>query len=658
MSSHAQLDWLDGQPVSVAFGDVYFSRSSGLDETRHVFIRHNQLEERFGAMPAQGQFCIGETGFGTGLNFLCAWQHFLQHAPDTARLHFISTERYPLSRADLQQALALWPELAAQAEQLLQQYDVLTGGWHRFVLEQGRIMLTLLIGDVLETLPQLDARIDAWFLDGFAPSKNPDMWQPALFAQMARLSAPGTSFATFTSAGFVRRGLKEAGFAVRKVAGHGQKREMSCGELLTPPARAWSAPWYARPATVAQQERSAIVVGGGIAGAATAHSLAIRGWQVTLIERLPALAQAASGNPQGVLYTKLSPHFTPLTRLVLAGYAYSLRCLHQHLPQGEDSWQACGVLQLAHDSKEAERQSRLAQAGLPSSLLHLVDSEEASRIAGIALPSGGLFFPQGGWLNPPSLVQALCAHPNIQLRTSHTVIELDYNPVEQSWLASSEQGPLAMGSAVVLCTAADTAAFDSTSHLPLKAIRGQVSTLPVTAESAALQTVLCGEGYVSPARHQQHCVGASFKFDADHLDVTTDEHEENLDMLAGLAPALHQALQADTLSTEQLGGRAAYRCTSPDYLPIIGPVVNRQDFANCYSALANDATLPLTQAAPYIPGLYVNAAHGSRGMITAPLSGEIIAAYLEGEAAPLPVDLMQAVHPSRFLLRRLIRKQG
>jgi tRNA 5-methylaminomethyl-2-thiouridine biosynthesis bifunctional protein len=144
----------------------------------------------------------------------------------------------------------------------------------------------------------------------------------------------------------------------------------------------------------------------------------------------------------------------------------------------------------------------------------LVNKEEASQIAGLALPSGGLFFPQGGWLNTQP---GVCAHPNIQLRTSHTVIELDYNPVEQSWLASSEQGPLAMGSAVVLCTAADTAAFDSTSHLPLKAIRGQVSTLPVTAESAALQTVLCGEGYVSPARHQQHCVGATFKFDADTL---------------------------------------------------------------------------------------------------------------------------------------------
>jgi tRNA 5-methylaminomethyl-2-thiouridine biosynthesis bifunctional protein len=658
MSSHAQLDWLDGQPVSVAFGDVYFSRNSGLDETRHVFIHHNQLHERFAALAAAEQFCIGETGFGTGLNFLCAWQAFLAHAPQTARLHFISAEKYPLTPDDLKQALELWPELAREAGLLLQQYDVLTPGWHRFVLENGRILLTLLVGDVLEVLPQLDARIDAWFLDGFAPSRNPDMWQPALFEQMARLSAPAATFATFTSAGLVRRGLKEAGFSVKKVPGHGQKREMSCGQLATTPQQAWTPPWYARPAHQPKRERSAIVIGGGIAGASTAHSLAIRGWQVTLIERMPALAQAASGNPQGVLYTKLSAHFTPLTRLVLAGYAYSLRQLHQLLPQSEENWQACGVLQLAHDHKEAERQSMLAKAGLPDRLLRQVGPAEASAIAGIALEDGGLFFPQGGWLHPPALVRTLCQHPNINVRTASTVVELDWNPLEQCWLASDEHGPLAMGSAVILATAADTAAFDSTSHLPLKAIRGQVSTVAATAASSTLKTVLCGEGYVSPARGQQHCMGATFKFDADNLQVNDQEHAENLAMLAQLAPAFHQALSDGTGDIPVTGGRAAYRCTSPDYLPLIGPVANRQQFAACYRELANDATLKLDAAAPWIDGLYVNTAHGSRGMITAPLSGEILAAYLDNEPAPLPIGLMQAVHPSRFILRQLVRKQA
>ena len=178
MTPHAQLDWQDGQPVSLAFGDVYFSRASGLDETRHVFLRHNRLAERFAALPAHGQFTIAETGFGTGLNFLCAWEHFLERAPADARLHFISAEKFPLTPRDLAQALALWPQLAGLAQQLLAQYQSLPPGWHRLLLNQGRVTLTLLIGDVLEVLPEVDARVDAWFLDGFAPSKNPDMWQP------------------------------------------------------------------------------------------------------------------------------------------------------------------------------------------------------------------------------------------------------------------------------------------------------------------------------------------------------------------------------------------------------------------------------------------------------------------------------------------------
>lgn len=654
MNPFAQLDWQDGQPVSTTFGDVYFSKSSGLEETRHVFLRHNQLAERWAALPAEGQFTIGETGFGTGLNFLAAWQCFAEHAPATARLHFVSTEKYPLAPADLRQALALWPELAPHASELLSQYGTLTPGWHRLILQQGRVTLTLIVGDVLETLPQLDASVDAWFLDGFAPSKNPEMWQPQLFAQLARLSAPEATFATFTSAGVVRRGLAAAGFAVHKVAGYGAKREMSCGRLVSAPPDSWQAPWFARPAQ-RPAERSAIVVGGGIAGAATAHSLAKRGWQVTLLERLPALASAASGNPQGVLYAKLSAHFTPLTQLVLSGYAYTLRTLHNQLPQGEATWQQCGVLQLAHSAAEAKKQQELATCGLPADLLQALDADAASQQAGIELPCGGLFFPQGGWLNPPALIRQLTDHPNIQIRTSHNVVELDWDPITRNWTAYDSQQPLAIGAIVVMAGGAETTAFDSTSHLPIKRIRGQVTVTAATPASRHLQTVLCGEGYISPARFNQHCLGATFKFNTDDLTVEPAEHQENLDMLAQMAPKLWQALGNPSLSG--LSGRAAFRSTSPDYLPIIGPVVRQQDFIDSYLPLAKDATLKLDTAAPWVEGLYVNTAHGSRGMITAPLSGEILAAYLDNEPAPLPVSLMQAIHPNRFTLRDLIRQK-
>ncbi|POA98103.1 bifunctional tRNA (5-methylaminomethyl-2-thiouridine)(34)-methyltransferase MnmD/FAD-dependent 5-carboxymethylaminomethyl-2-thiouridine(34) oxidoreductase MnmC [Chromobacterium sinusclupearum] len=649
----AQLDWHDGQPFSIAFGDVYFSRDSGLEETRHVFLKHNQLEERFAALPPHGRFVIAETGFGTGLNFLCAWQQFEALAPADARLHFVSAEKYPLTPRDLSQALALWPELAPWSAQLLAQYDTLAPGWHRFLLAGGRVTLTLMVGDVLDALPRLDARIDAWFLDGFAPAKNPDMWQPELFRQMARLSAPGASFATFTSAGVVRRGLAEAGFEVKKAPGHGRKRHISHGWIAQPPTAGWQPPWYARPPQ-RRRERSAIVIGGGIAGAATAHSLAVRGWQVTVIERLPRLAGAASGNPQGVLYTKLSPHMTPLTQLVLSGYAYSLRTLATQLPKDGKDWAACGVLQLAYDAKESEKQQALTALGLPLEIMRKLDQAEAGELAGMPLPSGGLFFPQGGWVHPPALVRQLATHPNITHRIGRSALELSHNPAEGCWTVSDAEGPLAAASVVVLAASAETAQFDPTSHLPLKKIRGQVSEVAATEDSAALRTVLCGEGYISPARQGRHCLGATFKFDTDNLTVREEEHAENLAMLAELAPALHAALGQ---SPQAIAGRAAFRCTSPDYLPLIGPVVTRRDFVRAYRELAHDATLQPETDCPWTAGLYVNAAHGSRGMITAPLSGEILAALLEDEPAPLPADLMQAVHPSRFLLRDLIRRK-
>ncbi|MFC3626009.1 bifunctional tRNA (5-methylaminomethyl-2-thiouridine)(34)-methyltransferase MnmD/FAD-dependent 5-carboxymethylaminomethyl-2-thiouridine(34) oxidoreductase MnmC [Vogesella amnigena] len=652
----ARLDWSSGQPVASDYGDVYFSRDSGIDETRHVFIHHNQLPARFAALADNAVFSIGETGFGTGLNFLVAWQTFLQHAPASARLAFVSTEKHPLQPDDLQRALAMWPQLAPQAEQLLQQYAELPPGWHRFTLQDGRISLTLLVGDALETLPQLDAAIDAWFLDGFAPSRNPDMWQPALFQQLARLSAPGATLATFTCAGMVRRGLTAAGFSVEKVAGHGSKREMTRGQLVTPPAAGWLAPWYARPRQQAA-ERSAIVIGAGIAGASVAHSLALRGWQVTVLDRQPAPASEASGNPQGVLYTKLSPHFTPLTRLLLAGYSHSLRTLAAQLPPGEESWQPCGVLQLAHDADEAKRQQGLANAGLPTGILHAVSAQQASQLAGVPLTHSGLYFPQGGWLHPPALVRQLLAHPNIRLRTGCSVDSLQQLENGQ-WLAANQHGELARASVAVLANANDVRQFAAGSQLPLKPIRGQVSVLPATAASRALRSVICGEGYISPARHDSHCFGATFKFEQPAGATTPGEHQENLAMLADMVPALYQALGGDSLQASDCTGRAALRCTSPDYLPLAGPLVDAEAFRQQYAILSRDATLQPDTPAPYLPGLYVTTGHGSRGMVTAPLCGEVLASLLENEPLPLPKGLMDALHPSRFLLRGLIRKKN
>lgn len=646
---HAQLDWDEhGQPLSRGFGDVYFSRASGLEETRYVFLAHNALPLRFAALPAGGRLSVGETGFGTGLNFLCAWQLFERTAPADTRLHFVSVERFPLTRADLQKALALWPELAPWADALLAQYVAVHPGFQRFVFAEGRVVLTLLVGDVLERLPELDARIDAWFLDGFAPAKNPEMWTPALFAELARLSAPGASLATFTSAGFVRRGLNAAGFAMQRVKGFGQKREMLAGRFEGTPQEA-AKPWFARPPSPAGP-REALVIGAGLAGCAAAASLARRGWQVTLLERRNGVAEETSGNPQGVLYLKLSAHGTALSRLILAGFGFTRRLL-QRLEPGRD-WSPCGVLQLASDAREAARQAELA-AAFPADLLHGLGRAEAEERAGVALDSGGLFYPEAGWVHPPALCAHLAAHPNIRLLPHREV--LDLHREDGQWCARAGETLLARAPVAVFCGGAEIARFPEAAGLPLKRIRGQISRLPATAASRDLQTVLCAEGYVAPPRDGEHTLGASFRFDSTELELTAKEHAENLQLLREISTDLAERLQADRLDPAALDGRAGFRCTSPDYLPIAGPLADAAAFAEAYAVLGKDARQVPQHPCPWLDGLYVSSGHGSRGLLSAPLAGELLAAWLDDEPLPVPRAVAEACHPNRFGLRRLIR---
>ncbi|WP_434557995.1 bifunctional tRNA (5-methylaminomethyl-2-thiouridine)(34)-methyltransferase MnmD/FAD-dependent 5-carboxymethylaminomethyl-2-thiouridine(34) oxidoreductase MnmC [Pseudomonas sp. Z4-20] len=651
---HAQLDWDDqGLPRSRLFDDVYFSDRSGLEETRYVFLAQNNLAERFAALADDGRLVIGETGFGTGLNFLCAWQLFEQCAPAGARLHFVSVEKFPLGPEDLRRALALWPELKFQADQLLGQYVAIHQGFQRMTLADGRVTLTLLIGDALEQLPQLDAPIDAWFLDGFAPAKNPEMWTAELFAELARLAAPGATLSTFTSTGWVRRRLNAAGFKMKRTPGIGHKWEILRGVFLgwpeQAPAPALAKPWYARPAPHSG-ERRALVIGGGLAGCASAASLAARGWQVTLLERHAGLAEEASGNPQGVLYLKLSAHGTALSQMILSGFGYTRRLL-EHLQRGID-WDSCGVLQLAFNDKEAERQARLADA-FPTNLLKVLDRTEAQAQAGIGLACGGLFYPEGGWVHPPALCRWQASDSAIALLPHHEVLEL--RRVDDQWQAWDGQRCVASAPVVILASAAEIKRFAPAAELPLKRIRGQISRLPQTPRSQSLATVVCAEGYVAPPRMGEHTLGASFDFKNDDLTPTAAEHAGNLQMLEEISLDLVDRLEASALDPGHLEGRAAFRCTSPDYLPIVGPLADLGEFTETYCALAKDARQVPDHPCPWLDGLYVNSGHGSRGLISAPLSGELIAAWLDNEPLPLPRSVAEACHPNRFALRALIR---
>lgn len=629
----AKICWKEGQPYSAQYEDVYFSTDSGIDETEYVFIQHNQLEQRFRALQ-QSQFTIVETGFGTGLNFLCAWALWDKTAPKYARLNFVSTELHALSEVDLKDALKLWPSLERYAKQLIAQYQNVVLGMHQFTFSQGRVSLTLMIGDAGETLPTLHASADAWFLDGFSPAKNPQMWQPSLFSTMAKISHDSTTFATFTSAGVVRRGLEAVGFQVNKTAGFGKKREMLFGHFC--PADAGGNVASVKVKTYHKQK--AIVIGGGISGATSSHALAKRGWQVTLIERHTSLAQEASGNPSGILYPRLGNAQDKLSQFALAGYLYSLRLLTR-LGLSPDHYQACGLLQLAFNAREQARCNNILAQNLPRSLLSGVDQDQSSALAGVDLNHGGVFFPSAGWVNPLAWCVSLTNHRNIAVKTSTEVLKIVRT--DDGWQVWDSQNCIAEADKVIIACANDTMLFEQSSHCALQVVRGQITLLPSTPITEQLKTVVCGEGYFTPAHNQTHCLGATFSIDDNATEPRNADHLQNLNTLHEVSPMLYDAVKQQTLQ-----GRVAFRSTTRDYFPLLGQLIDIKEL-KANPPRYNDSPNTL----PWLDGLYVNAGHGSKGLISAPLCAEVLASVICVEPSPLPVDLMTAIEPNRFALK-------
>jgi tRNA 5-methylaminomethyl-2-thiouridine biosynthesis bifunctional protein len=651
----ARIDWSQGLPFSPDFGDVYFSRDGGEAETRHVFLDGNRLGERFTALGADRPFTLIETGFGTGLNWLCT-QALWQQCSRRGWLHVVSIEKHPLLHADLVRAQACWPAHAAFAAVLQARYPEPVPGFHRLVFPELRSTLTLVFADVNDALPRLCAQADAWFLDGFAPSRNPDMWQPALFAQMARLSRQGSTFATFSAAGEVRRGLQAAGFAVEKMPGFGHKREMLRGAFTTPreadalAQKEKRKPWLARPPLPAAYAtgRTAFVIGAGVAGAAAARALAQRGWQVSVLDA-GGVAGAASGNPAAMVSLQPATGNDALDHFPQQAAVHALREL-QAL-ESLDIWHPCGLLELPATNRR--RQADVPpDTCLPASLWQPVSAEAAALHAGMAVPAAAVWQAQSGWLDAQAFCRQLLAHPGIVVHEHANVVALENR--EGVWRAcGAASDVLARAGVVVLANSHGARAFAQAAALPLRIVRGQVSLVAASEASRKLRCVLCARGYVTPALADgRHCLGATFVPDDTGTDTRPGDHEANLAQLREALPALADALPLQ----DDWQGRAALRCQSPDYLPLAGPLADPAQMARDYAGLRDGKVQdypPLT----VLPGLYATLAHGSRGFTTALLAAEILAAEISGEPAPVSQACLDSLHPMRFVIRELKRNR-
>lgn len=689
----AELSWNEqGNPVSSQFGDIYFSNNDGLDETRFVFLQHNGLPERW-ATHDRPLFVIGETGFGTGLNFLAVWQAFRQwraaQRPGVERLHFISFEKYPIHPRDLQQALTVWPELAELATELIAAYPASVSGCHRLLLDDGRVVLDLWFGDIKETLDQLwhptlggichgglghGGLVDAWFLDGFAPSKNPEMWTEHLFNGLARLARPQATVATFTCAGFVRRGLNAAGFLMQKVKGHGSKRQMLAGVRSQQPLPALGLPCYQRqqyphPNKPVSPSRHIALVGGGIAAATLALTLVRRGQNVTLFCADAEPAAGASGNRQGAVYPLLNGEHDGLSQFYAAAFGFARRWYQPLLLRHRVPHDWCGVLQFAHDAKSAKKYLKLAQGPFPPELVQSITPQMRDQYAGLPLASPfsdtSLFYPQGGWVCPRALTRALldeaAASGLLQQHYNADVTAISHHDTGwQLTLNGAKGNPTATNTTaepftdLVLASGHRLAQLPPMEGLPCYPVRGQVSHLPRQSPLASLRTVLCFDGYMTPLDGEgKLCLGASYGRGDTTLDYRPDEQQENLDKLRHSLP--------DQLWPQQLQlgaeARIGIRCATRDHLPLVGAA---PDIPALEQLLAAPGTDWQHQPAPRQPGLWLIGALGARGLCSAPLLAEILACEIcgghEGEPLPLAIEQLAALHPARFWLRPALRR--
>ncbi len=684
----AHLRWQGNRPVSLQFDDIYYSGADGVNESEHVFIGGNRLRERWQAPDRGAVFTIGETGFGTGLNFLLAARLWREIAPKHAHLHYVSAEKHPLALADLTRALSSRKEFADLAAQLLARYPEPVPGFHRITFAPGdspAINLTLIFSDAIASLEQLlpvrqspytahaPCHVDAWFLDGFAPAKNDSMWQSMLFEHMASLSHAATTFATFTAAGHVRRSLEAAGFAVRKTAGFGQKRDMLIGEFrAVSPRQGYSekADTGSKPGTPAAfspsarptpsrkaATRKAAIIGGGLAGCTTARALAQRNWHVTLFEKLPNIADAGSGNTMAVTYPKLSHRPSAASRFNLAGITYAANYYAEwwHAGSARASYgERCGVLVLPKNEQERATQTSIANNFRRSPrLLRQVDQAEVRRLSGLPLAAPtGLYYPSLGWINPQALCRSLCKAK--QIRIIHTAIDsLLWDETGGQWQLIDCEGTTANETfdAVVIASSNDSASFTQTAHLPLKALRGQVSTVDAAALTPHLKTVVCGEGYIGPRHEGSYTFGASYNFDCETLALREQDHHSNIDKLQRTDPALTDIL--GQTQANQAKGRAGLRCVTPDYLPIVGPAPVYRDFIENYAILRRNARAEVAVAGSYWPNLYLHCGLGSRGAIYAPIGAQLLADIMCRSIPTLPRDLQHALHPARFIIRGL-----
>jgi tRNA 5-methylaminomethyl-2-thiouridine biosynthesis bifunctional protein len=621
----AVIDFSQGVARSPAFDDIYHPREGALEQAERVFLAGNGLPGRW---RGRARFTILETGFGLGNNFLATWAAWRDDPQRCQRLHVVSLEKHPPTRDDLSRALTHSP-FAVLARQLVAAWPALTPNLHRLTFESGRVQLLLGLGDAATLARELVARVDAFFLDGFAPARNEAMWTPPLFNALARLAAPEATAATWSAARIVRDGLSAAGFDVQAAPGSAAKREITLARYA-PRFAAPAAPGRVLPAS---SPSHAIVIGAGIAGAATARALALQGVPCTVLDAQTRPASLASGNPAGLFHGTVGTDDTVHTRWHRAASFAAADWVHTTQAGASD-----GLLRLNRTHDLAAMRALLAAQHLPAGYVQALDAAEASQRAGLPLAQPAWLFTQGGWADPRALVQHALATSGVTWRGDSRAHGIERSG--DAWLVRDHDARvIAQAPVLVLANAEDALRL---ADLPIdwtQRMRGQVTLLAPCDAAVRPRLPIASGGYVLALPNGGGLlVGATSQPGDENPQVREADHAHNLErarQLLGCNAARDGAV---------LQGRVGWRVVTRDRLPLVGMAPDL------------DAPMPARRDSPRLlarrQGLYLHTALGSRGITTAALNGELIAAQLCGAPWPLEADLADAIDPARFSRKR------
>ena len=575
---------------SEEFDDLYSSAKGAVAECNHVFIKGNNLNERFENLGENSKFYIGEIGFGIGINFLTTCKSWLDHTKQNQVLEFYSFDKYLFRLSDFKTLNVSCPDLKEYISELERNYPRNIQGAQKISLFGGRIILNLIIGEIDNTQEyiKLMDKVDAWYLDGFSPSKNPDLWSIKLFKCIHKSCHENTTFSTYTSSGLVKNNLTESGFNHSRAMGFSDKRHMLKGTVDTQQKKNTS-------------NTKVAVIGSGIAGCVLSYTLAKKGIEVDLYEKSDSICSGASSHELLVTYPRLSAHDTAFGSFTLHSYIFATNFYKQ---LKTDTWKKTGVIILNHDAATEKRQSSLLEKRADGEIYRYINPDEASELSGIDIKLNGLIYEDAGYILPEEMCKFLIESPKINIFTSSHIKSIKKNREVFNLNIGKKKFEYQN---VCVCAGSETANIVDIDGISIK--RGQVTHIESLDNISRIKLPICAKGYISPRVNNIHLVGSSYS-DSEDTDLSEEEHLYNLN---NLKLVIDEEMNVIT-------GQTGHRAVSKDHMPVVG----MKD------------------------GIYINTCHGSRASVTAPISAEIIASMIVDEAPPLMGRELESLSPERF----------